>query len=96
MRVVPPVLTILPPHQVSNQRTALSTAQKAFPCEKDMKALSAKCPKLTSFKANILRTSTLGFVEWTKDEASGEWKGGVTEGEKIPLPKDAEDTGTKK
>lgn len=41
--------------------------------------MSKTSEKLASFKANVLRTTTLGTVEWTKKEG-GKWEGGVQEG----------------
>jgi beta-lactamase superfamily II metal-dependent hydrolase len=38
-----------------------------------------KCERLSSFKANVLRTKTLGTVEWEKKD--GKWEGGVKEGQ---------------
>ena len=64
--------------------------RSAFPTEEDMKVLGAKCPNLESFKINILRTSTLGSVEWRKE--GGNWKGGITEVEKLPNPPSAPST----
>ncbi|KAF2460178.1 hypothetical protein BDY21DRAFT_384532 [Lineolata rhizophorae] len=46
-----------------------------FPSEEDMKALAEKCPKLSNFKAGILRTTSMGTVEWTKK--GGKWNGGI-------------------
>lgn len=40
-----------------------------------MNRLSEKLSKLSNFKANVLRTVTLGNLEWEKVE--GKWKGGV-------------------
>ncbi|KAJ9665881.1 hypothetical protein H2201_004005 [Coniosporium apollinis] len=59
---------------VSNPRQ--QALEKAFPSADDMQQLSAKCPKLSSFKANVLRTTSMGTVEWTKE--GGFWKGGMT------------------
>lgn len=47
-----------------------------------MAALGEKCPKLESFKVNILRTNSLGSVEWKRE--GGEWQGGITEAEVRP------------
>jgi hypothetical protein len=61
--------------QVSNpKRRAL---QNAFPSGEDMKRLTEKCKNLNSFKASILRTNSMGTVEWTKEEGSSVWKGGI-------------------
>lgn len=54
---------------------------KTFPTEADMDALSKSCEKLSTFKANILRTTSFGSVEWSKEDAK--WKGGVVEGKGI-------------
>lgn len=48
---------------------------KTFPDVFDMNRLSEKLSKLSNFKANVLRTVTLGTIEWEKVE--GKWKGGV-------------------
>ncbi|KAI9718059.1 MAG: hypothetical protein M1812_004317 [Candelaria pacifica] len=77
---------------MSNPDEAPSTLLKAFPSAEDMKSLGAKCPKLTSFKASILRTISLGSVEWTKNGTSEEWQGGVTKPDIAPLQEDARDT----
>lgn len=54
---------------------------KTFPSDADMEALSKTCEKLSSFKANILRTTSFGSVEWEKD--GSKWKGGVAEGKGV-------------
>ncbi|KAK5717115.1 hypothetical protein LTR15_009004 [Elasticomyces elasticus] len=54
---------------------------KSFPSAEDMAALSDKCDKLNSFKANVLRTTSFGVVEWEKKD--GKWVGGVTEGKGV-------------
>lgn len=46
-----------------------------MPSKKDMESLSAKCKQLNSFKANILRSSAMGAVEWVKKD--DKWGGGV-------------------
>lgn len=51
---------------------------KTFPSVEDMEALSKKCEKLNSFKASVLRTTTLGSVEWERKEEK--WTGGVKAG----------------
>lgn len=48
---------------------------KTFPDVFDMNRLSEKLSKLSNFKANVLRTVTLGTIEWEK--VDGKWKGGV-------------------
>ncbi|KAI9662344.1 MAG: hypothetical protein M1821_008511 [Bathelium mastoideum] len=40
---------------------------------KIVEALGEKCPKLTSFKASVLRIQSVGFLEWTKQE-NGSWE----------------------
>ena len=65
--------------QVQNPRHG--TMGKTFPTEADVESLSKTCEKLSSFKANILRTTSFGSVEWEK--ADGKWKGGVTEGKGV-------------
>ncbi|GAB7359558.1 hypothetical protein MBLNU230_g6746t1 [Neophaeotheca triangularis] len=54
---------------------------KTFPSIEDMDALSSKCGKLTSFKVNVLRTTSLGTVEWERKD--GKWTGGVKEGKGV-------------
>ncbi|KAK3114701.1 hypothetical protein LTR53_006712 [Teratosphaeriaceae sp. CCFEE 6253] len=54
---------------------------KSFPSAEDLIALGAKCEKLTSFKASILRTTSFGSVDWEKKD--GKWSGGVTEGKGV-------------
>lgn len=65
--------------QVQNPRHG--TVAKSFPSAEDMEALSSKCQKLSSFKANVLKTSSFGSVEWEKQ--GGKWTGGVTEGKGV-------------
>jgi hypothetical protein len=48
---------------------------KTFPSAEDMKALGEKCTKLKEFKANVLRTTRFGGVEWKREESG--WKGGI-------------------
>ena len=50
---------------------------KTFPSVDDLKALSSKLEKLASFKANILKTTSMANVAFEKKD--GEWTGGVTE-----------------
>ncbi|KAK5143494.1 hypothetical protein LTR04_001874 [Oleoguttula sp. CCFEE 6159] len=64
---------------VSNPTHRSPTFARTFPSKEDMAALSKKCPKLDSFKATVLKTISMGAVEWTKGE-DGEWKGGVVDG----------------
>lgn len=45
-----------------------------------MNSLSEKLQKLSSFKANVLRTKTLGEIDWEKVDSK--WKGGV----KVSVP----------
>ncbi|TKA73468.1 hypothetical protein B0A55_05956 [Friedmanniomyces simplex] len=54
---------------------------KSFPSAEEMTALNEKCPKLNSFKANVLRTNSFGTVEFERKD--GKWTGGVTEGKLI-------------
>jgi len=54
---------------------------KSFPSKEDMAALSGTCTKLNSFKANVLRTTSFGAVEWEKKDEK--WTGGVTEGKGV-------------
>lgn len=65
------LLTILT--EVQNPRK--QTLAKTFPDVFDMNSLSEKLEKLSSFKANVLRTKTLGEIDWEKVDAK--WKGGV-------------------
>lgn len=48
---------------------------KAFPAADDMELLRKKCEKLASFKANVLRSSNLGKVEWERKD--DKWEGGA-------------------
>lgn len=52
--------------------------EKSFPSAANVDALSKKCSKLSSLKANILRTTSFGTVEW--ERKNGKWTGGVKEG----------------
>lgn len=52
---------------------------KTFPSAADLDEVSKTSEKLASFKANVLRTTSLGTVEWTKKDG-GKWEGGVQEG----------------
>lgn len=64
------------PHvQVQNPRHG--TMGKTFPSADDLKALSSKLEKLSSFKANILKTISMANVAFEK--SGNEWTGGVTE-----------------
>ncbi|KAL1634564.1 hypothetical protein SLS56_002257 [Neofusicoccum ribis] len=54
-----------------------------FPSADDMRKLEESCPKLTSFSATILRTTSTGHVDWTKE--GGSWEGGITA---PPVPDD--------
>ncbi|KAL1648362.1 hypothetical protein SLS58_002115 [Diplodia intermedia] len=47
-----------------------------FPSADDMRKLEESCPKLTHFSATILRTTSSGHVEWSKE--GGSWQGGIT------------------
>lgn len=67
--------------QVQNPRSG--TLSKTFPSKEDIEALSSHCPKLASFKANVLRTTTFGTVDWEMKD--GQWSGGVTEGRGVQL-----------
>lgn len=46
-----------------------------MPTEENIKALSEKCKNFNSFKANILRSSAMAAIEWTKKD--DKWEGGV-------------------
>ncbi|KAK5133462.1 hypothetical protein LTR08_007704 [Meristemomyces frigidus] len=65
---------------VQNPRSGVLA--KSFPSSADMDALSTTCTKLSSFKANVLRTTTFGSVEW--EQKDGKWSGGVKEGKGVP------------
>ncbi|KAK4543431.1 hypothetical protein LTR36_005574 [Oleoguttula mirabilis] len=54
---------------------------QSFPSSADMDALSSTCSKLSSFKVNVLRTTTFGTVEWERKD--GKWSGGVKEGKGV-------------
>ena len=66
--------------QGQNPRNQMMT--KTFPTAADLQGLSRKLEKLSSFKANILRTSTMGAVDWERKD--GRWEGGVQEGKGVP------------
>lgn len=51
---------------------------KTFPTAEDLNAMSNKCEKLSSFKANVLRTTSIGTVDWQKKD--GKWSGGALPG----------------
>lgn len=73
------MLTMFSPHQVQNPRHGVMG--KTFPSEADIESLSKTCSKISSFRANILRTTSFGSVEWEKD--GSKWKGGVKEGKGV-------------
>lgn len=50
---------------------------KTFPSAEDLKALSTKLEKLSGFKANILKTTSMATVAFEKKD--GSWTGGATE-----------------
>nr|POE79528.1 hypothetical protein CFP56_07593 [Quercus suber] len=56
---------------------------KTFPSEEDMRAMAGKCPKLTSFTVNVLRSTSFGTVKWEKK--NDKWSGGVTEGQALAV-----------
>lgn len=56
--------------QINNTRA--NALEKAFPSKTDMEGLAEKCKNLASFKANILRSNSLGQIEWEKKD--GEWE----------------------
>ena len=72
------ILTLI---QVQNPRS--DVLAKTFPSAADMEALSSKCEKLSSFKANVLRTTSFGTVEW--DRKNGKWSGGAIEAKGVPV-----------
>lgn len=63
--------------KVQNPRAGV--LEKTFPSAADLNEVSKTSEKLSSFKANVLRTTSLGTVEWTKKEGQ-DWEGGVQEG----------------
>ena len=73
---------LIPGKQVQNPKHGVMG--KTFPSAENMDALSSKLEKLSSFKANILRTASMGGVEWEKKE--GKWTGGVIEGKGVVKP----------
>ena len=46
-----------------------------------MDALSKKCEKLSVVKADVLKTTSFGAVDWERKD--GKWTGGVTEGKGV-------------
>ncbi|KAK4495160.1 hypothetical protein PRZ48_013487 [Zasmidium cellare] len=60
------------------QNPSSGVMAKTFPTADDLEALSKKCEKLSSFKANVLRTTSLGTVDWQKKDSK--WSGGVQPG----------------
>lgn len=79
------ILLISLPIQVQNPRAGV--LGKTFPSAADLEEVSKTSEKLSSFKANVLRTTSLGTVEWTRKDG-GKWEGGVQEGKGL---KNAED-----
>jgi hypothetical protein len=71
------VLITIP--QLQNPRAGVLA--KSFPSADDIMALNRKCPKLTSFKASVLRTTSFGSVNWEKKD--NKWSGGVKEGQRV-------------
>jgi hypothetical protein len=69
-------------NQTEVQNPKKQAIAKTFPDVFDMNRLSEKLVKLSSFKANVLRTKTLGSIEWEKKD--NKWKGGVIEGQGMP------------
>jgi len=65
--------------QVQNPRSEVM--KKTFPSIDDMNALASKCSKLASFKANVLRTTKFGSVEWNRKDSK--WSGGVQETKEV-------------
>ncbi|KAI9753457.1 MAG: hypothetical protein M4579_005141 [Chaenotheca gracillima] len=57
--------------------TKSEALKSVAPSAEEMKALTKKCPKLTSLKMNIMKTDALGVVEWNRGESSGGWEGGL-------------------
>ena len=60
-------------YQISNMRA--KAFETAFPSQQDIETLGNKCKRLTSFKADILRSSAMATIEWEKKEEK--WIGGV-------------------
>ena len=67
---------------IQGQNPRNQMMMKTFPTAADLQGLSRKLEKLSSFKANILRTSTMGAVDWERKD--GRWEGGVQEGKGVP------------
>jgi hypothetical protein len=61
-------------HSVATEKGGDALAE-VYPSLEDIKALSEKCKKLNSFKANVLRTSSWGSIEWAKNDEK--WEGGI-------------------
>ncbi|MCJ1255818.1 hypothetical protein MMC24_003636 [Lignoscripta atroalba] len=61
-------------HVMAAANPQASALESILPSLDDIKTLGGKCPKLESFKFNVLRTNRLGYAEWVKE--GGEWKGG--------------------
>ncbi|KAI4717058.1 hypothetical protein E4T48_06750 [Aureobasidium sp. EXF-10727] len=49
--------------------------ENTFPSQSEIEALGEKCKRLTSFKADILRSSAMQTIEWEKKD--DKWSGGV-------------------
>lgn len=62
-------------NQVQNTRT--KALERTMPDLNDMLTLERRCPHLTSLQANILRSSAMDSVGWTKTGLKGRpWEGG--------------------
>ncbi|KAG9700253.1 hypothetical protein KCU95_g779, partial [Aureobasidium melanogenum] len=49
--------------------------ENTFPSQAEIEALGEKCKRLTSFKADILRSSAMQTIKWEKKD--DKWSGGV-------------------
>lgn len=61
--------------QVQNPRHG--TMSKTFPSIDDLKQLSSKMERLSSFKVNILKTTSMATVAFERKD--GVWSGGVSD-----------------
>ncbi len=55
--------------------------RKTFPSAEALESLSEKLEKLSSFKANILKTTSMAMVDFEKKD--GKWTGNVSEGQGV-------------
>ncbi|KAL9114906.1 MAG: hypothetical protein Q9227_001149 [Pyrenula ochraceoflavens] len=52
-----------------------------FPSPVEVEELGSLCPKLQSFKMDVLRTRSSGAMEWIRQESDGRWVGGLIRAE---------------